>query len=502
MQEKEYAKELQRISKQQREDGASVMANFQTGIEQRLAEFEAKHGKVDSSIKAIVKDSSRKAYMHEFQKVVDAADVILEVLDARDPLTTRCRDVEQLILAKGSGKRIILVLNKIDLVPREVVEAWLKYLRNEFPTIAFKASTQSQSTHLARSVVPVSLASNGLLQSNECLGADSLIRLLKNYCRNANIKTNITVGVVGYPNVGKSSIINSLKREKACHVGANPGVTKNIQEVVLDKNVRLIDSPGIVFSSGKDSGDLLLSNSVELKHLHDPTLAIDAILKRCEKEAMMLHYSLPAFADVNEFLLLMAQKLGKLKKGGVPDVMGAAMAVLNDWNRGKIRFYTRPPVTQLAPAKIVGNWSAEFNLDEVLDKESKDVLDSLASFDLQGRNAADEDDAAGQAPEAMEVDAKPMQKVIIASSGRKTKKARSNESDEDSTPDGPQLNRDLRLSAKKRKQQDKRAKKRADAGLEAVTMANPNEDYDFSTDFTPLAVAADDGESLHLRSFF
>lgn len=85
------------------------------------------------------------------------ADVILEVLDARDPLGCRCREVEQKILAKDPNKKIILIVNKIgefgcldkfelntiaDLVPKENVEAWLKYLRNEFPTIAFKCSTQ------------------------------------------------------------------------------------------------------------------------------------------------------------------------------------------------------------------------------------------------------------------------------------------------------------------------------------------------------------------------
>lgn len=69
-------------------------------------------------------------------------------------------------------------------------------------------------------------SSNDLMQSSKCLGADVLMQLLKNYCRNKNIKTAITVGVVGLPNVGKSSLINSLKRTKSCGVGSTPGVTK------------------------------------------------------------------------------------------------------------------------------------------------------------------------------------------------------------------------------------------------------------------------------------
>eukprot|EP00118_Oscarella_pearsei_P012276 m.89450 g.89450 ORF g.89450 m.89450 type:complete len:146 (+) comp36607_c0_seq36:937-1374(+) len=93
-------------------------------------------------------DGSKKAYYREFKKVVDAADVVLEVLDARDPLGCRCLQVEEAVLTAGSRKRLVLVLNKIDLVPAGNVEVWLKHLRNEFPTVAFKASTQSQRQHL------------------------------------------------------------------------------------------------------------------------------------------------------------------------------------------------------------------------------------------------------------------------------------------------------------------------------------------------------------------
>jgi len=71
------------------------------------------------------------------------------------------------------------------------------------------------------------------LQTSKCVGASTLMSLLSNYCRNKDIKTSIRVGVVGLPNVGKSSLINSLKRARACSVGATPGVTKTMQEVSL-----------------------------------------------------------------------------------------------------------------------------------------------------------------------------------------------------------------------------------------------------------------------------
>lgn len=107
--------------------------------------------------------------------------MILEVLDARDPLGCRCPQVEQAVIQSGTNKKIVLVLNKIgkllvrdciliycvkysmlnlfafalikDLVSKEIVEKWIKYLRNEFPTLAFKASTQQQNKNLVWSLI-------------------------------------------------------------------------------------------------------------------------------------------------------------------------------------------------------------------------------------------------------------------------------------------------------------------------------------------------------------
>ena len=78
------------------------------------------------------------------------------------------------------------------------------------------------------------------MTTSKCVGADTLLALLGNYCRNKDVKTSIRVGVVGMPNVGKSSLINSLKRSKACNVGATPGVTRAMQEVQLDSKIRSV----------------------------------------------------------------------------------------------------------------------------------------------------------------------------------------------------------------------------------------------------------------------
>jgi len=85
---------------------------------------------------------SKKHYMKEFKQVIHESDIILEILDARDPMGCRCRDIEAEILGKDEGKKkIILVLNKIDLVPMPVVMAWKRILEREFACVLFKANT-------------------------------------------------------------------------------------------------------------------------------------------------------------------------------------------------------------------------------------------------------------------------------------------------------------------------------------------------------------------------
>lgn len=348
------------------------------------------------------KDNSRKAYYKEFKKVIQQADVILEILDCRDPLGCRTREVEEMIMNAGSDKKIVLILNKIDLVPKETVEAWVRYLRNEFPTIAFKASTQSQRTNLGQSMVSASNATDALLGSSESIGADNLIKLLKNYCRNVNMKTSITVGVVGFPNVGKSSVINSLKRAKVCGVGSTPGVTKVAQTIHLDKNIKLLDCPGIVFSkptgdSKRDSATVLLRNCVKVELLTDPISPVELILERCSREMVVRVYGIAGtFSDTNEFLVLYARQRGKLLKGGIPDIENAARSIIQDWNTGKIPFYTVPPALGVkdsyhVESAVVTEMAAEFDLDGMMEDISAELEVAPVAIESFGNSVVDLD---------------------------------------------------------------------------------------------------------------
>lgn len=344
------------------------------------------------------KENSLKSYFKEFKKVVDAGDVILEVCDARDPLGTRCAEVATIIRESPGQKKHVLILNKSDLVPRENLEKWIKYLKRFGPVIPFKASTQAQRKNIGRRRFnkPQRQQTNPL---STCVGADLLMQLLANYCRNKDMKTSIRVAIVGIPNVGKSSIINSLKRRRACQVGATPGITKTMQEVEIDKNIKILDSPGIIFQRPKsESPDefFALKNAQHVNTVQDPfPLACD-ILKRATVMYFCKLYDITEFKSPEEFLAKKAVKMGKLIRGGVPDVRSAARSLIQDWNIGKIKYCTQPPVDNTLDVHLSASIVTNANEKKELD------IDNLDDFMKQ----LDEHYKLNENEEVMEVDTK------------------------------------------------------------------------------------------------
>ena len=288
--------------------------------------------------------ANQRSFHKELSTVLKAADVLLEVLDARDPMGCRCTALEDAVLAKCRGKRLVIILNKVDLVPAEVTQRWLSYLRQYFPTLPFKATTQSKR-EVSSSTQSASVGKLGSYGA-EAYGGDGLLQLLKNYSRSLGMKTSITVGIVGYPNVGKSSLINSLKRARAANVGATPGVTTVAQTIALDSKVKLMDCPGIIFAragTAEEQADVLLRNCVRVEQVEDPSVPVEAILRRVPNSQLMRQYEVTSFGSALEFLTLVAVKRGMLRKGGAADQDAAGRAVLHDWNSGLIKYHTEPP---------------------------------------------------------------------------------------------------------------------------------------------------------------
>ena len=333
---------------------------------QNLSQENGKDRKKDNLVEP--GQASRRAYLKELKKVVDAADVLLQVLDARDPIGSRVSPAMENMILSRSDKKMVLVLNKIDLVPKDVVGQWLTILRRSHPAIAVKASRDFTSNNDDIDDI-----------SNTPVGMEGLLQLLKNYARtsDAKSKTTIVVGIIGYPNTGKSSIINALKRTRAVGVSPRPGFTTSMQEVFLDKNVRLLDSPGVVF----DDKSAMLGNCVDAESIEDPIPAVEQLILRCNPASLVMTYNIPAFppGNVMMFLAMVARSYGRVLKGGIPDKVGAARAVLKDWNSGKIPYFTPAPLTKLVAedAVIVKTFGTEFDVS----KYDNQVLNSLKETD-------------------------------------------------------------------------------------------------------------------------
>nr|POE72702.1 nucleolar gtp-binding protein 2 [Quercus suber] len=362
----------------------------------------AEDGELTTAREPVFSKGQSKRIWNELYKVIDSSDVVIHVLDARDPLGTRCRSVEKYIREEAPHKHLLFLLNKCDLVPTSVAARWVKLLSREYPTLAFHASMTNS------------------------FGKGTLISLLRQFSALHSSRKQISVGFIGYPNTGKSSIINTLRKKKVCTTAPIPGETKVWQYITLMKRIYLIDCPGIVPPSMTDTPeDILLRGVVRVENVENPAQYVPAVLARCKRHHLERTYDVKGWASASSedakssqtgdgdmvgtplsdkektaeairFLELLARKGGRLLKGGEADMDGVAKMVLNDFLRGKIPWFAGPPASTETEAEETAP-EAE-GRDEKLGlthKKRKRELDEKVDAELEVEAESDDESEDG-----------------------------------------------------------------------------------------------------------
>jgi ribosome biogenesis GTPase A len=231
--------------------------------------------------------------------VIRNSDIILEVLDARMINETRNREIEEKV--KKSGKILLYVVNKSDLCLKEEVEKTKKFLK---PSV--------------------------FVSSIDHLGTTILKKKILELCKGE--KT--TVGVLGYPNVGKSSLINALSGKGAAKTSSESGYTKGLQKVRVDRRILLLDTPGVFPNMEKDNLKHSKTGSISSEKVKNPdTVVLNLINDNPDK--FKKFYQVDG-EEGEEILENIGLKFNKLLKGNIVNIDSTSRMILRDWQKGKI----------------------------------------------------------------------------------------------------------------------------------------------------------------------
>ncbi|XP_067304465.1 nucleolar GTP-binding protein 2 [Pseudorasbora parva] len=321
-------------------------------------------GVKDEAREEIFKKGQSKRIWGELYKVIDSSDVIIQVLDARDPMGTRSKSIESYLKKEKPWKHLIFVLNKCDLIPTWVTKRWVAVLSQEHPTLAFHASLTNS------------------------FGKGSLIQLLRQFGKLHSDKKQISVGFIGYPNVGKSSVINTLRSKKVCNVAPLAGETKVWQYITLMRRIFLIDCPGVVYPSDDSETDIVLKGVVQVEKIRTPEDHIGAVLERAKAEYIQKTYRIPSWSSAEDFLEKLASRTGKLLKGGEPDLSTVSKMVLNDWQRGRIPFFVKPPGGEMDEENKA---QPMLEMSE-METEKEELENGLEAQDVEGASSSQQEE--------------------------------------------------------------------------------------------------------------
>ena len=251
----------------------------------------------------------------EIREKINLIDIIYEVIDARMPISSKIKDIDDLI----KDKPRILIMTKYDLCDKKETDKFISY----YESLGYK-------------VVPVDLANNKNVKNVLNL-SESVSKELNEKRKSKGLKPrNLRALIIGIPNVGKSTLINRLVGKKAAGVGNKPGFTKSLSWIRINKDIDLLDSPGILWPKLENQYEariLAIFSSIKEEILNKEDLALFAIdiLTKLYKEKLEDCYNIKVDNMTNvEIMEEIAKKRGCVTKGNITDYDRVSAIILSD----------------------------------------------------------------------------------------------------------------------------------------------------------------------------
>lgn len=257
----------------------------------------------------------------KIKEILPLIDAVAEVVDARIPLSSRNPEIKELI----EGKPHIILLNKCDMADKVITDKWIEHYKSEGIT-----------------AIAVDCKSGKGLQNFKTTVKTVLAEKLENYVKKGMVGKPLRVMVVGIPNVGKSSFINKIAGGGKAKVENRPGVTRGNQWFTIDKQLELLDTPGVLWPKFEDKtvGErLAFTGAVKDRVLDVELLAMRLleVLSENYPELLTARYGELDFSlDSYDLLSLIGKKRGMVIRGGETDTERAANMLLEEYRNCKI----------------------------------------------------------------------------------------------------------------------------------------------------------------------
>jgi large subunit GTPase 1 len=391
-------------------------------------------------------------------RVIERSDVVVQIVDGRNPLLFRSLDLEKYVKQVDEKKRNVLLINKADLLSDKQRFRWAQYFAdNGIKSLFFSAAVEQANINDTQQTKEEMLEEqqSALDSFDETTYVDpstsdlthiftrldllyyfkSLINELEN-----RSERRVTVGLVGYPNVGKSSTVNVLCGKKRVAVGSTPGKTKHLQTLPIGTSVLLCDCPGLVFPSvATTKEDMVCDGILPIDQLREHRAPVALVCKRIPKRVLELTYGLnfekynkqvqkqdeeltrvqgsfapekvteriddddeqelpirnDKFVSMDELLNAFAISKGLMSQKGVPNQPMAARTILKDYVGGKLLYCHPPPRNEdIHDDGPVEEWQDEMMEDDdeyFTDEEEEEEEDEYAIDEFNTNNVKTEE---------------------------------------------------------------------------------------------------------------